>query len=50
MNIISLNIRGFGGLVKWRYLCETIRKEEVGMVCIQETKAETLSKEKCYAS
>jgi len=49
MNIVSLNIRGIGGPAKWRYGKEIISKNEVGMVCIQETKVGTINREKCFA-
>lgn len=38
MSLISLNIRGLGGEVKWSYLKSLIDKEKHGVVCIQETK------------
>jgi len=34
MKTVSINIRGLGGRVKWKYLKENIRKEEVDMMCI----------------
>ena len=43
-----MNIRGIGGSTKRTYLRDLIRKEEVGMVCLQETKCSEISKELCY--
>lgn len=37
MNLLSLNIRGFGGDSKIRFLREVIQKEEIGFVSIQES-------------
>jgi len=47
--IISMNVRRLGGSVKRRYLKDLIRKEQVDMVCLQETKCAILSKETCYS-
>ena len=38
MSLISLNIKGVRGNIKRKYVRELIRKEEVRMVCLQETK------------
>jgi len=35
MKIISLNVRGFEGDVKWKYMKELISKEKPGLVCLQ---------------
>jgi len=48
MKIISLDVRGLGGNKKRRYLKELIFKEQVGMVCIQETKCSEFGKENCF--
>ena len=48
MKIISINIRGIGGNIKRNYLRNLISKEEVDMVCIQETKCSQLSKESVF--
>jgi len=48
MKIISLNVRGLGGSNKRRYLKELIFKEQVGMVCIQETKCSKFGEENCF--
>jgi len=48
MKIISLNVRGLGGSIKRRYLKELIFKEQVGMVCIQETKCSKFGEENCF--
>jgi len=38
MSLISINIRGLGGGLKWKYLHSIVRRENPGVVCIQETK------------
>jgi len=48
MSLISLNIRGLGGNIKRTYERELIRKVEVGIVCLQETKCSMFSKESCF--
>ena len=46
MKIISLNIRGAGGIVKRNYVRDLISREQVDMVCLQETKCSEFSREK----
>jgi len=46
MKIISLNIRGAGGVVKRNYVRDLISREQVDMVCLQETKSSGFSREK----
>jgi len=48
MKIISINIRGLGGGYKLKYLKGLLRKEEVDMICIQETKIQVLKQSNCY--
>lgn len=48
MKIISLNIRGLGGNIKRRFLKDLIYKEQVRIVCIQETKCSEFDKENCF--
>jgi len=38
MRILTLNVRGFGNPVKWRYIKELIRKEDVRMLCFARSK------------
>jgi len=47
MKILSLNVRGFGSPVKWRYIKETIRKECVRMLCLQEVRMANFSFNNC---
>jgi len=47
MRILSLNVRGFGSPVKWRYIKETIRKEGVRMLCLQEVRMANFSFNNC---
>jgi len=44
-----MSIRGLGGNLKRKYLTELIRKEEVGLMCIEETKYAKLDMEKCFS-
>jgi len=45
MKISSVNIRDVGGIFKRDYLIDLIKKEEVDMICIHETKTEYIHKE-----
>jgi len=47
MRILSLNVRGLGSPVKWRYIKDVIRKEGVKMVCLQEVKLANFSLNNC---
>ncbi|XP_068497930.1 uncharacterized protein [Phaseolus vulgaris] len=47
MRIITLNVRGFGSPVKWRYIKELIRKEDVKMLCLQEVRLSNFSLNNC---
>jgi len=46
MKILSLNIRGVGGAVKRNYVRDLVSREQVDMVCLQETKCSDFSREK----
>jgi len=48
MKLISMNIRGLGGRIKRKYVSDLIKKQQVGFICLQETKCEHISKERCY--
>jgi len=43
MRILSINVRGFGSPMKWKYIKDIIRKEGVRMVCLQELKMVNVS-------
>jgi len=47
MKIISMNVRGFGSPVKWRYIKDLIRTEGIKMFCLEEVKLKSFSKKKC---
>lgn len=49
MNIISYNIRGLGRGVKWAATRRLIRKQNVDMICLQETKKEVIDKVVCQS-
>ncbi|KAH1077371.1 hypothetical protein GYH30_052752 [Glycine max] len=49
MNIITYNVRGLGRGVKWAAIRRLIKKESVDMICIQETKKETIEKSMCQS-
>lgn len=42
MRILSYNVRGLGGRVKRKVIKKLIQKEEVDVVCIQESKLSKL--------
>jgi len=48
MKVISLNVRGLGGDIKWKYIKELIGKEKPGIMCAQETKLISVSASKCF--
>jgi len=48
MKLVSINIRGLRGDVKWKYLKELIGKENPRVIFIQETKLVVLNDYKCY--
>jgi len=47
MNIISYDVIGLGRVVKWATIRRLIKKENVDMICIQETKRESIDKTMC---
>lgn len=47
MKIVSLNVRGLGGRVKRRELRKFVKRENLDLMCIQETKMEVISPEIC---
>jgi len=47
MRILSLNVRGFGSPVKWRYVKEIIRKEGIKMLCLQEVRMNNFNLDLC---
>jgi len=44
MNIISYNVRGLGRGVKWATIRRLVKKYQLDMLCIQETKKEQVDK------
>lgn len=49
MNIITYNVRGLGRGVKWAAIRHLVKRETVDMLCIQETKKDTVDKSMCQA-
>ena len=49
MNIASYNVRGLGRGVKWVAIRRLINKENIHMICLQETKKDTIDKSLCQA-
>jgi hypothetical protein len=49
MIILSINIRGFGGVVKRNYVKELVRRERPDFLAIQETKLEVISDSLCHS-
>lgn len=47
MKILSLNARGVANRVKWRAIRETVTKEQVEMILIQETKLQSVDSRLC---
>jgi len=47
MKKLSYNIRGVGGSHKQRELRELVKKEKLGMLCIQETTKEMVDDKLC---
>jgi len=47
MKVMTYNVRGLGGRVKCGYLKNLMAKEEVEMLCIQETKLELIDRALC---
>lgn len=49
MKILTYNIRGVGSSIKWKAIRKLVVKEEVQLLCIQETKMQDVPKELCYS-
>ena len=49
MNIITYNVRGLGRGVKWHAIRRLVKKEKLAMICIQETKKESIGRSMCQA-
>lgn len=47
MKLVSINVRGLGRSIKRRELKNFVRRENLDMLCIQETKLETITREVC---
>ena len=47
MNIVSYNVRGLGREVKWAAIRRLVKKHQVDMLCILETKKEQIDKTMC---
>ena len=49
MNIASYNVRGLGKGVKWAAIRRLINKENIQMLCLQETKKDSIDRTLCQA-
>ena len=49
MNIVSYNVRGLERGVKWAAIKRLVKKHQLDMLCIQETKKEQIDKTMCQA-
>jgi len=49
MKLVSINIRGLAGDIKWKYLRELIHKKKVGVLCVHETKLVSLDVAKSFS-
>lgn len=49
MRILTYNTRGLGCPIKWKSIRSIVLKEEVQLLCVQETKKEDVTKVVCYA-
>lgn len=47
MKIVSYNVRGLGSVPKRRVLRELVSKEQIDLLCVQETKLEELDVQLC---
>jgi len=47
MNILSYNIRGLDRGIKWASIRKLVGKHKVDVLCLQETKRDSLSKADC---
>ena len=49
MNILSYNIRGLGRVIKWASIRRLFGKHKIDLLCLQETKRDSLDKALCQA-
>ena len=49
MNIISYNVRGLGRGVKWAAIRRMVHNEKIDLLCIQESKKESIDRNMCQA-
>ena len=49
MSIISYNVRGLGRGVKWPTIRRMVSEHRIDLLCLQETKKESISKSMCQA-
>ena len=49
MNILSYNIRGLGRGIKWASIRYLVGKQRIDLLCLQETKRESMDKVVCKA-
>ena len=49
MNILSYNIRGLGRGIKWASIRYLVGKQRIDLLCLQETKKESMDKAVCKA-
>ena len=49
MNIITYNVRGLRRGVKWAAIRRMVKKEQIDLLCMQETKKERIEKTMCRA-
>lgn len=47
MRILSYNVRGLGGKANLRVIRQSVIKEEIQFLCIQETKKEDINQDLC---
>ena len=47
MNILSYNIRGLGRGIKWASIRRLVGKHKIDLLCLQETKRDSLDKALC---
>nr|KYP41921.1 hypothetical protein KK1_036692 [Cajanus cajan] len=47
MKLLSYNILGLGGRLKWKIISKIVCKEQIQLLCLQETKQEVMRKEVC---
>ena len=44
MKIVTYNVRGLGRGLKWASIRNLVKKEQVDLLCLQETKKEVIDK------